>query len=175
MNLTLPAGRSILKPASSSAENPTMTVSAALNVPPIITLPLTVSRYRLRFIAQEPLRLPAYAGSTWRGAFGHALKRLVCVTREPHCPDCLLYRSCSYPWTRSLWRMSDCTGATGIATLHASAIPCRWADWLARSNSTERDWNPSGPGCGSANGHMPARALSWDWAGIGSTEHAITI
>jgi hypothetical protein len=97
-NLTLPASRSILKPAPSSAENPTMTVSAALNVPPILTLPLTVSRYRLRFIAQEPLRLPAYAGSTWRGAFGHALKRLVCVTREPHCPDCLLYRSCSYPY-----------------------------------------------------------------------------
>lgn len=75
-----------------------MTVPAALNVPPIITLPLTVSRYRLRFIAQEPLRLPAYAGSAWRGALGHALKRLVCVTHEPRCPDCLLYRSCSYPY-----------------------------------------------------------------------------
>ncbi len=75
-----------------------MNVPTAPNAPPIITLPLTVSRYRLRFIAQEPLRLPAYAGSTWRGAFGHALKRLVCVTREPRCPDCLLYRSCSYPY-----------------------------------------------------------------------------
>lgn len=61
-------------------------------------LPLAVSRYRLRFIAQEPLRLPAYAGSAWRGAFGHALKRLVCVTRAPRCPDCLLYRSCGYPY-----------------------------------------------------------------------------
>ena len=34
-----------------------MTVS---NPVPIINLPLTVSRYRLHFIAQEPLRLPAY-------------------------------------------------------------------------------------------------------------------
>ena len=66
--------------------------------PAPVTLPLPVSRYRLRFVAEEPLRLPAYAGSAWRGAFGHALKRLVCVTREPRCPDCLLYRSCSYPY-----------------------------------------------------------------------------
>ena len=81
-----------------------MNVSAPLRAAPLeplpasAALPLTVARYRLRFIAQEPLRLPAYAGSAWRGAFGHALKRLVCVTREPHCPDCLLYRSCSYPY-----------------------------------------------------------------------------
>lgn len=71
---------------------------SAEHFPPVIVLPLLVSRYRLRFIAQEPIRLPAYAGSTWRGAFGIALKRLVCVTREPSCTDCLLYRSCSYPY-----------------------------------------------------------------------------
>ena len=67
-------------------------------LPPPAALPLPVARYRLRFTAGEPLRLPAYAGSAWRGAFGHALKRLVCVTREPRCPDCLLYRSCAYPY-----------------------------------------------------------------------------
>ena len=72
-----------------------MTVS---NPVPIINLPLTVSRYRLHFIAQESLRLPAYAGSAWRGAFGRALRRLVCVTHEAHCPDCLLYRSCAYSY-----------------------------------------------------------------------------
>ncbi|MBK7543153.1 MAG: CRISPR system precrRNA processing endoribonuclease RAMP protein Cas6 [Candidatus Competibacteraceae bacterium] len=59
-------------------------------------LPLAV--YRLDFTALDPVRLPAYAGSAWRGAFGHALKRLVCVTREPTCPPCLLYRSCIYPY-----------------------------------------------------------------------------
>ena len=60
------------------------------------TLPL--SRCRLTFRATVNLRLPAYAGSAWRGAFGHALKRLVCVTRDPACPSCLLYRSCIYPY-----------------------------------------------------------------------------
>ncbi len=59
-------------------------------------LPLAV--YRLDFTASGPVRLPAYAGSAWRGVFGHALKRLVCVTREPTCPPCLLYRSCIYPY-----------------------------------------------------------------------------
>ena len=61
-------------------------------------LRLPLALYRLHFIAQEAVRLPAYAGSAWRGVFGRALKRLVCVTREPACPACLLYRSCVYPY-----------------------------------------------------------------------------
>lgn len=59
---------------------------------------LQAVRYRLRLRAETRAHLPAYAGSAWRGAFGHALKRTVCVTREPRCPDCLLYRSCLYPY-----------------------------------------------------------------------------
>lgn len=59
---------------------------------------LPVAGYRLTFRAVDDLRLPAYTGSAWRGALGHTLKRLVCVTREPACPDCLLYRSCIYPY-----------------------------------------------------------------------------
>lgn len=68
--------------------------STPLSVP--LALPLAV--YRLGFTAQNPVRLPAYAGSAWRGIFGGALRRLVCVTREPTCPPCLLYRSCVYPY-----------------------------------------------------------------------------
>lgn len=59
---------------------------------------LPLACLRLRFRATVDLRLPTYTGSAWRGAFGHALKRLVCVTREPTCPPCLLYRSCIYPY-----------------------------------------------------------------------------
>ncbi|HCK82274.1 MAG TPA: CRISPR-associated protein Cas6 [Candidatus Competibacteraceae bacterium] len=62
--------------------------------PPV--LPLAV--YRLDFTALAPVRLPAYAGSAWRGVFGRALKRLACTTREPTCPPCLLYRTCLYPY-----------------------------------------------------------------------------
>ena len=59
---------------------------------------LPLARYRLRFRAREAICLPDYAGSAWRGVFGHSLKKLVCVTREPHCEPCLLYRSCIYPY-----------------------------------------------------------------------------
>jgi hypothetical protein len=59
---------------------------------------LPLARYRLHLRATAPVRLPAYAGSAWRGVLGHALKRTVCVTREPSCPACLLYRSCVYSY-----------------------------------------------------------------------------
>ncbi len=59
---------------------------------------LTVARYRVAFQAETVVRFPAYAGSTWRGAFGHALRRAVCVTRAPTCTDCLLRRACVYSY-----------------------------------------------------------------------------
>lgn len=59
---------------------------------------LPIGRYRLRFVAWEPVRFPEYSGSAWRGAFGHQLKRAVCVTREPVCARCMLYRGCAYPY-----------------------------------------------------------------------------
>jgi hypothetical protein len=61
-----------------------------------IALPL--GRYRFVYRTVDDLRLPRYPGSAWRGVFGHALKRAVCVTGLPTCPDCLLYRSCGYPY-----------------------------------------------------------------------------
>jgi hypothetical protein len=61
-------------------------------------IPLPVGRYWFRFVARDQIRLPDYPGSAWRGAFGHALKRTVCVTRQPVCKDCLLYRSCYFPY-----------------------------------------------------------------------------
>lgn len=60
------------------------------------TLPIAAFRFDYR--AEHLEALPAYAGSAWRGAFGHALKRTVCVSRNIPCADCLLYRSCAYPY-----------------------------------------------------------------------------
>ncbi|MCP5197790.1 MAG: CRISPR system precrRNA processing endoribonuclease RAMP protein Cas6 [Gammaproteobacteria bacterium] len=59
---------------------------------------LPLACYRFRFRATVDLRLPAYTGSAWRGAFGRALKHLVCITDEPACPSCPFYRSCIYPY-----------------------------------------------------------------------------
>jgi len=60
---------------------------------PPATPELPLARFRLEFVASGNVRLPAYAGSTWRGGFGHALRRAVCVTRLPRCPECLLFES----------------------------------------------------------------------------------
>ncbi len=43
-----------------------------------------------------PALLPAFKGSTLRGAFGHALKKIACTLRQRQCDDCLLTANCAY-------------------------------------------------------------------------------
>jgi hypothetical protein len=59
--------------------------------------PFPVARYRFDCQVESPINLPEYAGSTLRGAFGHALKKTACITRQSDCKTCPLYRSCPYP------------------------------------------------------------------------------
>lgn len=59
--------------------------------------PYPVARYRLDCQVQTPLRLPEYAGSALRGAFGQALRRTACMTRQPDCAGCPLLATCPYP------------------------------------------------------------------------------
>jgi hypothetical protein len=61
-------------------------------------LELRIGRYRARFATENPPHFGAFPGSAWRGALGHALKRTVCVTREPQCRGCGLYGSCLYSY-----------------------------------------------------------------------------
>lgn len=58
---------------------------------------LPVHRYQFNCRVKEPLKFNFYAGSMLRGAFGQALRKLVCVTRMSDCKACLLYRQCAYP------------------------------------------------------------------------------
>mgnify|MGYP000606664013 CR=1 FL=1 len=60
-------------------------------------LELNVHRYQFNGELKAPLQLNAYSGSMLRGAFGHALRKLACVTKMEHCKQCLLYRQCVYP------------------------------------------------------------------------------
>ena len=69
-----------------------------MNAPTLNEPQLPLASYRFRFRAKETVCLPDYSGSAWRGIFGTNLKKLVCVTREPECEPCLLYRSCIYPY-----------------------------------------------------------------------------
>lgn len=54
-------------------------------------------RLRMTLQAEEPARLPAFHGSMLRGAFGHALRRTVCVMGpEQACESCLVRQTCVY-------------------------------------------------------------------------------
>ncbi len=62
---------------------------------PTLRLP-PAQRYRFRFRAEEPIHLPGYAGSAWRGLLGHGLRRVACVTRADDCGGCPLAGNCVY-------------------------------------------------------------------------------
>lgn len=55
-----------------------------------------IVRYQFECILDQPLRLPAYSGSMLRGAFGRALRRIVCVTGRPRCDGCPIRNNCIY-------------------------------------------------------------------------------
>jgi hypothetical protein len=60
--------------------------------------PLRVAAFEFRFRARTQMRVPGYMGSAWRGGFGRALRRAVCVTGLPTCPGCPFEASCVYPY-----------------------------------------------------------------------------
>jgi hypothetical protein len=67
-----------------------------MELTPLIDLAVLPLRIVAR--AQDPIALPEHAGSRLRGAFGAALKELVCVHRElPECAPCPLLPACAYP------------------------------------------------------------------------------
>jgi len=57
---------------------------------------MKIAKFQFEIIAKDELFLPQYKGSTFRGSFGHALKRTVCVTNMLTCADCLLKENCAY-------------------------------------------------------------------------------
>jgi CRISPR-associated endoribonuclease Cas6 len=59
---------------------------------------LTVAQLGFTLKALEPLILPPYKGSTLRGGFGAAFRRIVCVIRDKECADCLLKGKCVYSY-----------------------------------------------------------------------------
>lgn len=55
-------------------------------------------QFLFRLTAREPIILPAYKGSTLRGGFGYAFRRVVCAIKDKECPDCLLKEKCIYSY-----------------------------------------------------------------------------
>lgn len=70
---------------------------------------LKITRYTIQFKALTAMQLPDYAGSTLRGAFGHALKSIACLTAQRNKGICkcnpiesCLYRQLFDPTKREL-------------------------------------------------------------------------
>ena len=54
--------------------------------------------YNFELIALEKIPLPSYKGSTFRGAFGYVLRKVICLAPSKDCSTCLLSLSCIYPY-----------------------------------------------------------------------------
>lgn len=57
-----------------------------------------IAQLEFKISPQSTLLLPEYKGSTFRGGFGHAFKKVVCVIRNKICSDCLLKEKCVYSY-----------------------------------------------------------------------------
>lgn len=55
-------------------------------------------RYRIVLTARSTIVMPPYAGSTLRGGFGHAFRKMVCTQGPIDCRDCTLKAVCPYPY-----------------------------------------------------------------------------
>jgi len=58
--------------------------------------PLSLYNFTFHLEALEEMNLPEYKGSMFRGAFGWAFRKAVCVTHFSECGGCLLKNNCSY-------------------------------------------------------------------------------
>jgi len=73
------------------------------------TSALSLSLYRVTFVARDRLDLPVYMGSTLRGAFGHVFRALACPGRfdeacpiPDSCPYHLIFETSPPPDSRAL-------------------------------------------------------------------------
>lgn len=57
---------------------------------------MLIGIYHFSCVFETEAVLPFYKGSTFRGVFGRALKKVVCALRLRDCPDCMLNDQCLY-------------------------------------------------------------------------------
>lgn len=58
----------------------------------------TLSIFQFNLSPLEEIHLPLYKGSTLRGGFGHAFKRVVCIQKRRECSDCMVKSTCVYSY-----------------------------------------------------------------------------
>lgn len=139
----------------------------------LMLYPLT--RYRFEFMATTSIRLPEYAGSTLRGAFGHALRNLACMTRAKTCDGCMLASSCAYI---SLFEpQKSSAGSLSLATPPVPYI-IEPPDWGARHYAPGEKLTFHFTLIGKATEQLPLCIMAWRRAfahGIGAGDGAAEI
>jgi hypothetical protein len=109
---------------------------------------LQIAGHEFRFAARAPMRMPGYSGSAWRGGFGRALRRAVCITGLETCPGCRFQASCVYPYV-----FETPPGAEGGILADYERVPNPFV--LAPRWPSER---PAGPGIRGEAGSLAAGA-----------------
>lgn len=59
---------------------------------------ISYKKFSITIIAEEELYLPYYTGSTFRGGFGNAFRRIACVLKIQDCLNCMLKSKCIYSY-----------------------------------------------------------------------------
>ncbi len=59
---------------------------------------ITYNKYTFRILPKDKIYLPEYKGSTFRGGFGVAFKKVVCALKKNDCAECMLNKSCIYSY-----------------------------------------------------------------------------
>ena len=59
---------------------------------------MNVCKCQLHIEPRQPIILPPYKGSTLRGGFGNAFKKVVCALKHQECSDCILKEQCVYSY-----------------------------------------------------------------------------
>lgn len=80
---------------------------------------IQLARYRFHCKVITPLQLPAYAGSTLRGVFGHALRQQACLMRARSCDGCTMLAACPYPQLFEPQRLTRPAGAPPLLAPYA--------------------------------------------------------
>lgn len=57
---------------------------------------MKIEVFEFNLAIPENFKVPRFAGSMLRGAFGHAFRQLTCMTNQPTCHGCSLVNTCSY-------------------------------------------------------------------------------
>lgn len=131
---------------------------------------LPLARYRFHFTASTPVHFPEWAGSTLRGGFGHALRRLACMTRQKDCTGCPLLHTCPYP---AIFAPPPAAHSLQQLTQPPAPYVIEPAGWGRQQFAPGQPWHLDMVLMGRALRELPLISLAWQRAaqqGLGQGE-----